>query len=195
VHFNTTRVVKLSGTDADELTRAELAGRRQAGQMAGFLRAHVPGFEHAALIATGVQIGVRESRRIRGDYLLTTEDVLEGRKFDDAIARGSYPVDIHNPAGSGTVIRELRPGESYDVPYRCLCPMGLTNLLVAGRPVSADHGAHSSLRVMPIAMAIGEAAGVAAAMAVPARDVRAVSADGLRGRLRERGASLYSPPG
>jgi len=118
IHFNTTRVVKLDGTDADDLTQAELEGRRQVAQMAAFLKAHVAGFEQAYLAATGVQIGVRESRRIMGEYVLTGEDVLRARKFPDGIARGCYPIDIHNPAGTGTVIKELPPGETYDIPYR-----------------------------------------------------------------------------
>ena len=191
IHFNTTRVVKLDGTDADDLTRAELEGRRQVAQMAAFLKAHVAGFEQAYLAATGVQIGGRESRRIMGEYVLTGEDVLGARKFPDGIARGCYPVDIHNPAGTGTVIKELAPGESYEVPYRCLCPRGFDNLLVAGRPISAAHAAHSSLRVMPIAAAIGEAAGVAAAMAVQRQQsVSDINTQQLRQRLVARGASL-----
>ncbi len=191
IHFNTTRVVKLDGTDADDLTQAELEGRRQVAQMAAFLKAHVAGFEQAYLAATGVQIGVRESRRIMGEYVLTGEDVLRARKFPDGIARGCYPIDIHNPAGTGTVIKELPPGETYDIPYRCLCPREFDNLLVTGRPISADHQAHSSLRVMPIAAAIGEAAGVAAALAVqqhqPVNDIDVAQ---LRQRLTERGGSL-----
>jgi len=191
IHFNTTRVVKLDGTDADDLTQAEIEGRRQVEQMVAFLKERVAGFEQAHLAATGVQIGVRESRRIRGEYVLTGEDVLGARKFADGIARGCYPVDIHNPEGTGTVIKELAPGESYDIPYRCLCPRGFDNLLVAGRPISADHEAHSSLRVMPIAAAIGEAAGVAAAIAVQHRQsVRDISTQQLRQRLIARGASL-----
>jgi len=192
LQFNTTRIVMLKGTDADELTQAELQGRRQVKQMEQFLRSQVPGFEHAFLVTTGVQIGVRETRRIRGDYVLTAADVLGARKFNDGIARGSYDVDIHNPAGTGTVIQSLPEGESYDIPYRCLCPVGLSNLLVAGRPISADHAAHSSLRVMPIAMAIGEAAGVAAALSVQSGDIRAVDVEQLRRRLTERGASILS---
>ena len=191
IHFNTTRVVKLDATNAEDLTAAELEGRRQVRQMVEFITKRVPGFEKAYLLRMGAQIGVRESRRVMGDHLLTTDDVLSARKFDDGIARGSYPVDIHNPAGTGTVIRRLPPGEAYDIPYRCLRPRGFANLLVAGRPISADHGAHSSLRVMPIAMAVGEAAGVAAALALTAGDdTRAVEPGVLRRHLLDRGANL-----
>lgn len=191
VHFNTTRVVKLDPTSAEDLTAAELKARRQVRQMVRFLRAEVPGFADAWLQEMAPQIGIRESRRVIGDYVLTVDDVLEARKFDDGIARGSYSVDIHNPAGTGTVIKRLPPGEAYDIPYRCLTPRGFDNLLIAARCISSDHGAHSSLRVMPIVMAIGEAAGVAAARARAAGDVRAVDVPALRTRLVERGASIY----
>ncbi len=191
VHFNTTRVVKHDATNAEDMTDAELEGRRQVRQMVRFLINEVPGFENAWLAEMAPQIGVRESRRVIGDYVLTTEDVLEARKFDDGIARGSYSVDIHNPAGTGTVIRRLPPGEAYDIPYRCLTPKGFDNLLVAARCISSDHGAHSSLRVMPIVMAIGEAAGCAAEMALEDDDVRAVDVDALRQRLVDRGASIH----
>ncbi|MGD9497016.1 MAG: FAD-dependent oxidoreductase [Armatimonadota bacterium] len=191
VHFNTTRIVAREATSADGMTQAELEGRRQVRQMVRFLTEHVPGFEGAWLQEMAPQTGVRESRRIIGDYVLTTEDVLEARKFDDAVARGSYPVDIHNPAGTGTVIKRLPPREAYDIPYRCLTPRGLHNLLIAARCISCDHGAHSSLRVMPIVMAVGEAAGVAASMALAAGEVRAVDVAELRRRLVQRGASLH----
>ena len=129
----------------------------------------VAGFEHAYLQQTAAQIGVRESRRIRGDYTLTAEDVLGARKFPDGIARCAYPIDIHNPAGSGTIIRSGPKGDHYEIPLRCLLPQGIDNLLVAGRCVSATHEAQASLRVMPQCFAMGEAAGVAAALAVRRR--------------------------
>lgn len=191
IHFNTTRVVGKQATDAEDLTAAEIEARRQVKQMVTFLQREVSGFAHAYLLATGTQIGMRESRRVRGDYVLTAEDVLSARDFADGIARGCYPVDIHNPAGSGTVIKPVPPGRSYAIPYRCLTPVGCENLLVAGRPISCDHAAHSSLRVMPIAMNVGEAAGVAAARALERQgQVRAVEVEALRRRLRERGAVI-----
>ncbi len=191
IHFNTTRVVKRDGTSAADLTEAELEARRQVGQMVRFLVEKIPGFENAYLMATATQIGVRESRRIIGEYVMTEDDVLGARKFPDAIARGCYDIDIHDPGGTGTVIKQLPEGESYDIPYRCLCPRGFDNLLVAGRPISATHEAHSSLRVMPIAAALGEAAGVAAAMCVErGQTVTGVDVTALRQRLVERGASL-----
>ena len=188
VHFNTTRVTGLSGADADDLTAAEIEARRQAHELAHFLVARVPGFERAYLEQSGAQIGVRESRRIRGDYALTGDDVVNARKFPDAIARSNYPIDIHNPAGSGTVIEEVPAGDYYEIPYRCLLPVGMDNLLVAGRCASATHEGQSSLRVMPQCFAMGQAAGVAAAMAV--RDgisPRQVDAEELRRALRKQG--------
>jgi glycine/D-amino acid oxidase-like deaminating enzyme len=191
IHFNTTRVVGKQATEAGDLTAAEIESRRQVQQMVAFLQREIPGFASAYLLATATQIGMRESRRVMGDYLLTADDVLGARDFSDGIARGCYPVDIHNPAGTGTVIQAVPPGRSYAIPYRCLTPVGWENLLVAGRPISADHAAHSSLRVMPIAMNIGEAAGVAAAQSLSQRGhTRAVETENLRRRLRERGAVI-----
>ncbi len=191
LHFNTTRVTRVDGTSAEDLTKAEIEARRQVRQLAAFLTADVPGFENAYLQMTAVQIGVRESRRIVGEYVMTVEDVLEGRKFQDCIARGSYPVDIHNPDGEGTVIRHLRPGESYDIPYRCIVPLKIDNLLVAGRPISTTHEAHSSTRIMPICFAVGEAAGAAAAMCVRTGGVpRALDVSDLQAALVAHGANL-----
>ncbi len=192
IHFNTTRIVKHDATDAASMTEVEFIARRQVEETAAFLRAKVAGFENAYVSEIAPQTGVRESRRITGDYALTEDDVLTARKFPDGIARGSYPIDIHNPAGTGTVIKKVPPGEAYDIPYRCLCPKGLQNLLIAGRPISSDHAAHSSHRVMPIAACNGEAAGVAAAICVrDACDIRAVDTDELRMILKGRGASIY----
>ena len=118
-------------------------------QIAEFLKRYVPGFEKSYVMQSGVNVGVRETRRIVGDYQLTADDVLSARKFDDAIARGSYPVDIHNPTGTGTVLKRLPPGEAYDIPLRCLMPQNAEGLIVAGRCMSGTHEAHSSYRVMP----------------------------------------------
>jgi hypothetical protein len=101
-----------------------------------------------------------------GEYVLTEEDVLSARKFDDGIALSSYPIDVHNPAGAGTVIKRLPPGEFYAIPYRCLVPRKLEGLLVAGRPISTTHEAHASSRIQPVCYALGHAAGAAAALAL-----------------------------
>jgi hypothetical protein len=134
---------------------------------------------------------VRETRRIRGDYRLTADDVLSARQFDDVIARGSYPVDIHNPKGSGTVLKRLPEGAAYDIPLRCLLPEGIENLIVAGRCLSGSHEAHSSYRVMPIAMATGQAAGVCGAIAARSGNPpRAVPARAVQAELVRQGADL-----
>jgi glycine/D-amino acid oxidase-like deaminating enzyme len=166
VSVNSTRVTRVLATDVFDWSLAEIESRRQMRQIAAFLCRYVPGFESAYIAQSGVHTGVRESRRIVGDYRLTADDVLAASKFEDVVARGSYPVDIHNPKGSGTVLKRLPEDEAYDIPLRCLLPRGIENLLVAGRCLSGSHEAHSSYRVMPIVMATGQAAGVAAALAV-----------------------------
>ena len=188
VHFNTTRVTHKRGTSADDLTAAEVDARRQTRELVSFLRAEVSGFEEAYLQQTGAQIGVRESRRIRGDYALSGEDVVAARKFPDGIARSNYPIDIHNPAGGGTVIRRVPKGDHYEIPYRCLLPLGIDNLLVAGRCVSSTHEGQAALRIMPTCFAMGEAAGIAAAMSAQGRIApREIDPERLRASLREGG--------
>ena len=191
VSVNSTRVTRVLGTDVWDLSYAEWMSRRQMRQIAAFLRRYVPGFERSYVVQSGVNVGVRETRRILGDYQLTAEDVLSARKFDDAIARGSYPVDIHNPTGSGTVLKRLPPGEAYDIPLRCLMPKSAEGLVVAGRCISGTHEAHSSYRVMPIVMATGHAAGVCAALAAhEGLAPRAIDARRVQRELVRQGASL-----
>jgi len=191
VSVNSTRVTRVLGTDVWDLSYAEWASRRQMRQIAEFLRRYVPGFEQSYVAQSGVQVGVRETRRIVGDYQLTADDVLAARKFDDAIARGAYPIDIHNPTGSGTVLKRLPPGEAYDIPLRCLMPRSVDGLIVAGRCISGTHEAHSSYRVMPIVMATGQAAGVCGALAAR-RGVmpRALAIEEVQAELLRQGASL-----
>jgi hypothetical protein len=165
VIINSTRIMRVIGTDIWDLTYAEWEGRRQMRQIANFLRKYVPGFENAYVSQSGVNVGVRASRRILGAYKLTADDVLKARKFDDVIARGSYPIDIHNPEGKGTIIRRLPPDEAYDIPLRSLLPDNVENLTVAGKCISGTYEAQASYRAMPICMATGQAAGVCAAIA------------------------------
>jgi hypothetical protein len=165
--------------------------RRQMRQIAEFLKQYVPGFEKSYVMQSGVNVGVRETRRIVGDYQLTADDVLSARKFDDGIARGSYPVDIHNPTGTGTVLKRLPPGEAYDIPLRCLMPQDAEGVIVAGRCISGTHEAHSSYRVMPIVMATGQAAGVTAALAArKGLRPRQIEARHVQSELVRQGASL-----
>ena len=188
---NSTRVIRVLGTDIWDLTYAEWESRRQMRQITDFLKRHVPGFEKSFILQSGMTIGVRETRRIIGHYCLTTEDILQARKFDDGIAMGTYPIDIHNPEGKGTVFKRLPAGEAYDIPLRCLVPRGTENLLVAGRCISGTHEAHSSYRVMPICMATGQAAGVCAAIAARERNSPGdVPAQKVRSELRRQGAIL-----
>ena len=191
VSVNSTRVTRVNGTDVWDLSYAEWKSRQQMRQIAEFLREYVPGFEDSYVVQSGVNVGVRETRRILGDYQLTADDVLSARKFPDAIARGAYPVDIHNPEGSGTILKRLPPGEAYDIPLRCLMPRGAEGLVVAGRCISGTHEAHSSYRVMPIVMATGQAAGICAAIAARSGAMpRAVGAPEVQRELVRQKASL-----
>jgi hypothetical protein len=191
VTVNMTRVVDIDPLDPDDLTRAEVEARLQTVQLLRFFRERVPGFENARIAATGTQIGIRESRRIVGRYTLTGEDVLQGRRFDDAVARSAYPIDIHNPSGSGTTTRRLREGESYEIPYRCLVPVDREQLLVAGRCISTTHEALASTRLTPTVMTLGQAAGTAAALSKTSR-VRVADVDPvhLRAELVRDGVDL-----
>lgn len=188
---NMTRVAYVDGTDPLELTKAEIEGRKQALEYTRFLREQIPGYEHAYLMNFSTHIGIRETRRIRGEYRLTRGDVLSARKFEDAIAQCGAPIEDHQ-AGSSTRWEYVPDGGTYDIPYRVLLPQGVSNLLVAGRCLSADHDAHASVRSMGQCMAMGQAAGTAAALATGAgispRDVDVVA---LQERLRADGA-LFS---
>jgi len=191
IHLNQTRILGRSATDTLELTAAEIEARKQVEQLVAWLRAEVPAFKNATLSMTAAQIGIRESRRVLGQYVLTGEDVLACRKFADGICRANYDIDIHNPKGEGTVIKRLPADDWYEIPYRSLVPQKIENLLIAGRPVSADHVAHSSLRVMPIAAGLGEAAGTAAAICLQKSCVPAdVPAGELVDRLIAQGQPL-----
>ncbi len=188
---NSTRVTHVSGIDVFDLTHAEWQSRKQMAQITAFFRKYVPGFEESYPIQSGVQVGVRETRRIIGDYTLTGDDLLSARRFSDVIARGTYPVDIHNPTGKGTVLRKIPEGEAYDIPLRALLPRNVDRILTAGRAISGTHEAHSSYRVMPIAMATGQAAGVASALAAKNhRSPREVPVDLIQQELMRQGANL-----
>jgi hypothetical protein len=185
-----TRIPNVDATDPEQLTRAELEGRRQVREYARFLRDRVPGFTDAVVVATSPAIGVRESRRVHGDYRLTREDVLGGRRFDDEIALCGAPIEDHH-AGGDTDWQYVGEGGVYGVPYRTLLPVGIEGLLVAGRCFSSTHDAHASARSMATCMAMGQAAGTAAATAVREGVApRALDPQRLRERLRDDGAVL-----
>lgn len=191
VLVNTTRVQGLDGTLAEDLSRAEAEGRRQALMVADFMRRSLPGFEQASISQMGAQIGVRESRRIQGDYVLGTEDVVSGRRFEDAIARSGYPVDIHDPTGQGVKSEWVKGDGAYDIPYRSLIAQDADNLLAAGRCISTSHEALGTTRLTPSCMATGQAAGVAAALAAECGvSPRGISVAELQRLLRLQGAIL-----
>lgn len=185
---NMTRVAGVDATDPDALSRAELEGRRQALEYMRFLRDQVPGYERAELGGLAVNIGVRETRRIKGEYWITREDVLEARKFPDAIARCGAPIEEHH-AGGDTRWEYLPEGETVDIPYRALLPQAIEGLVVAGRCLSASHQAHASIRSIGQCLAMGQAAGLAAALSKDG-DLRGVPIGELRTRLLEMGAVL-----
>ena len=191
LHFNSTRIIKKSPLKAEDITAAEFEAREQMFELFNFLKENFELFKDSYLINSAPSIGVRESRRIVGEYEMTAEDVLSARKFDDGIARGNYPVDIHNPSGSGTVLQKLPPEEYYSIPLRSLIPKGAKNLLVAGRCISATHEAQASIRIMPIVCCIGEGAGVAAATALSTGvDIGKVDVSIVQQTLKSNGA-LY----
>ncbi|SDR94436.1 FAD dependent oxidoreductase [Paenibacillaceae bacterium GAS479] len=166
VLVNCTRVQGMDATDIEQLTEAEEEGRKQVLLMAKFLQEYIPGFAKASISSVGAQIGVRESRRIDGLYCLTIGDVVQGRRFADGIARSGYPVDLHDPTGKGVAASFIEGSGAYDIPFGCLIPKGIDNLLAAGRCISTTHEALATTRLTPSCMATGEAAGTAAALAV-----------------------------
>jgi hypothetical protein len=187
---NITRMSGIDPTDPVQLTQAEIEGRQQAMEYARFFCEQIPGYEHAYLAGLATQIGVRESRRIFGEYRLTREDVLEARRFEDAIAQCGWPFESHS-VGHAAQVQYLAEGQTYDIPFRCLIPQQVEGLLVVGRCLSADHDAHASVRVMAQCMAMGQAAGVAAAIATDRSiGVREVPIAQLQTRLRDIGAVI-----
>ncbi|WP_309118237.1 FAD-dependent oxidoreductase [Paenibacillus sp.] len=191
VLVNVSRVSGLDPTDIGDLTKAEFEGREQVLLLESFFRDRIPGFEKASVSAVGAQIGVRETRRITGKYVLNGIDVLDGRRFDDVVARSGYPIDIHDPEGSGVTANFIREGGAYDIPYRSIVPIRTTNLLLAGRCISTTHEAQATTRLTPSCMAIGQAAGAAAALASSLRrEVEAIPILELQERLAAGGAEL-----
>ncbi|GAA4431433.1 FAD-dependent oxidoreductase [Georgenia halophila] len=189
--INTTRVLGVSGVDVADLTTAEIEGRKQVHELMEFLRGRVPGFADAMLLDTAATIGVRESRRIVGEYTLTLDDLETGRHFDDVIGTCGYPVDIHSPTDAGGRLEDDPTANVYEMPYRMLVPRDLDGVLVAGRCVSATHEALAAIRVMPPSFAMGQAVGTAAALAVATGvQPRAIDVDTLQDQLLEDHAYL-----
>ncbi|UVI33201.1 FAD-dependent oxidoreductase [Paenibacillus spongiae] len=190
IQANMVRVKNIDATDPYSLTKAEIEGRKQVQQYANFLKAKVAGFENAFLMSTSQYIGVRETRKIEGHYVLTEDDVVSGRKFKDSIACCGAPVEDHNP-GEGTRWVYVADEGHYHIPYRSLVPQKLKNVIVAGRCLSATHGAQASARNSAQAMAMGQAAGTAAAIAFATnRDFADVDIDKLRQTLAQQHAII-----
>lgn len=191
VCLNTTRVGGVDATDTNALSGAMAVLLDQVWQCASFMRAHVPGFGDAHYSGVASRVGIRETRRIHCDKVLTEEDVHRARKFEDGIGKGSHHIDIHE-SGLGQVRIPVDNGGSYDIPWGCLLPRGLSNVMVAGRCFSADRPAHGSARVMGPCMAMGQATGTAAALIVRGGqdEVRALDVQELRSKLRSDGAIL-----
>lgn len=193
IHFNSTRIIHKLSVNGQELSEAEIEGRKQLRELVAILKNEIPMFKNCKLHSIAPQIGIRESRRIVGRYTVTLDDYRRGRTFRDGIARVTYPVDIHNPNGTGTHFIKLPQGAWYEIPYRSLLPENIDNLLVACRAISADHGTHSSLRVMPPVCSIGQAAGTAAAFAMrDGKMLSEVDGEAVRAQLIKDGRNLVT---
>jgi len=205
VGFNAGHLWNVDNTDPASVSAALSRGRKIAAQFRDALSKYYPeAFGNAFLVSTGSVLGIRETRRIIGDYILTLDDYIDRRSFPDEICRNSYFIDIHHSLKEAGKHVEKRadgltgpslhygPGESHGIPYRCLTPKGLRNVLVAGRSISCDRPVQGSVRVMPVCLAMGEAAGMAAAHALQSHgsDVHAVDVVRLRERLKAEGAYL-----
>lgn len=188
---NFTRIQGMNGTDSHELTSAEIIGRKQVFEAVKFIKKYALGCKDAYLVSIPTQIGIRESRRIIGEYYLTENDVINAAKFSDGIGRSIYRIDIHNPneISKPSVLNLL--GEPYDIPYRCLVPLKIDNLLVAGRCVSGDEVALASFRIMATCMLMGQAAGTAAALCITEKlTPRQIDVTLLRNQLKANGVNL-----
>lgn len=184
------RIQGIDALDPHDLTRAELLGRQQVCSIVGFLQERVPGFEKSTLAGIAAHVGVRETRRIEGLYTLTEADIVGCKRFDDAIALGAGPMDLHEAAGTGVSL--WMPERPFEIPMRCLVPRGVDGLLVTGRAMSATRSANGGSRHMATAMALGEAAGVLAAC-LPHRvgdDASRLPVTSVRATLKARGGLI-----
>lgn len=187
--MNTTRMAGVDATRTEDVTRGLIEGREQVQQVMAFLRKYVPGCENVELIQVASALGVRETRHIVGKYELTVDDIMSQKHFDDAICTFGYAVDIHDPQGNGGVFQEVN--HYYTIPFRCMVPVECENLLVAGRSICGSSEAAASYRVMPCCIALGQAAGTAAALALRTGGEAAdVDIGLLRRTLIEQGAVI-----
>lgn len=190
---NTTQVNGVDITDVKTIFKADLELRRQMELLMDFFHHNLPGYENCQCKSSGTTTGVRETRRVIGDYVITAEELAEGKRFEDVIVHNAeFIVDIHNPAGAGQAEAKIEYVKPYDLPYRCFIPRKVENLYVAGRCISGTHRAHASYRVMSICMAMGEAVGVAASLcAANGCTPRELDVKLLQDTLSAKGIDLY----
>lgn len=192
---NTTRITGLDGTSVREISQAEREGRIQCRELDQFLKKYIPGFKDAVLEYTGPSVGVRGSRQLEGVYTLTAEDIIKGKQFETRVALAAYPIDVHNPDGQGTEsVFEMGEQGYYSIPYEVMVCREISNLLVTGRCISASFEAQAAIRTTPTTSALGQAAGMAAVMAVQSqgggKDVNSVDRKKLQDELKIRGVIL-----
>ena len=192
LHFNTTRIVKMDPTNPFDISKAEIEARKQICEMVDFLKNNSDSFKNCTISSVASQIGVRESRKLRGEHILTANELFDRVMFEDSIALGNYDVDIHSPSGTGTVMKRFDRKYFYSIPYRSLLPKEYDNLLVAGRCISATHEAQSSVRIMPICVCLGEAAGTAIGIAKNTNtNTHTLDVKLLQKTLIDNGAQIY----
>ena len=193
VTCNMTNCTDIDGTKAEDLTRATVVCRKQLESIVHFLRGYVPGFENCYLISSASLVGIRETRHFKGEAVITREDILEARVFDDwVVAKAHFNFDVHNMTGNGLdetgVQKNFQQKKGYTIPYGCFVPLEVDNLYLAGRNISGTHMAHSNFRVMPICANMGQAVGVAAAICVKEGTTpRELSVTTVQRRLIESG--------
>ena len=196
VTCNMTNCIDVDGTNADDLTKAEITCRSQIKPIMKFLREYVPGYENAFVISSASLIGVRETRHFEGAETINEDDILKARVFDNWVVAGAYfNFDVHNISGAGLdktgVQHHFKQDKGYTIPYGCLLPKKIDNLLLAGRNISGTHMAHSNYRVMPICVGMGHAAGTAAAMSVKTKTgLRSLNVSEIQKILIEQGVVL-----
>lgn len=189
--INMSRVVGIDGSDTESLNDGEIKAQLQLIAIVDFLQTFIPGFENSYLIQSGATLGVRETRRLKGRYLLSGREVISCESFSDAVARGSYIIDIHDPKGKSSAIGGRIKGDFYEIPYGCLLSEEIDNILVCGRCISVDHVAHASTRIQGTCILTGQAAGTAAAMAVKIGKTPAeLDGAAVRCVLREDGVNI-----
>lgn len=192
---NTTQANGYDSTKLETIYDAELELRRQIPVLQRFFQENLPGYENCKVVSSACTTGIRESRRVMGEYCITADDCVSGARFPDVIVHNAeFLIDIHNPVGSGQAEKKIQSCKPYDIPYRCFVPRRVDGLYLAGRCISGTHRAHASYRVMSICMAMGEAVGIAASMcAAQGVTPRALDVRMLQDRMMRQGIELFDP--